>query len=162
MLGYRQTAAVLQTRLSKGRPTRNRTCTWLQRLLQLMILDMGKMPRGVPALEEAVPAPEDFAGLDGQQLGDLLLQEMKLLDQSIDASWRKFGLERVATHPWLGPLRAEQWRRFHAVHGEHHLVQLRAVLAQVAPVQIPVRINSRLVKERQVPSQRPLTQKNAV
>ena len=70
---------------------------------------------------------------------------------------RKFGMERVAVHPFLGPLRVDQWRRFHVVHGFHHLTQLRSVIAQVAPVQVPVTIaGPKLVEKLQVPAQRPL------
>ncbi len=51
----------------------------------------------------------------------------------LDRCRRKFGMERVATHPLLGALRVDQWRRFHVVHGLHHLTQLRSVIEQVAP-----------------------------
>jgi hypothetical protein len=163
VLGYRKTATALQTRLNKGRTSRNQNRTWLQLCLQWMILSLGNLPRGVPALDETIPKPDSFAPMNGQQLGALLRQEMETLDTILDACWREFGVERVATHPWLGPLRVDQWRRFHAIHGEHHLVQIRAVIAQVAPAPVPIRIHSgSLVKERQVPSQRPLAQKNAV
>ena len=163
VLGYRRTAATLETRLTHKRPASHKKRTWLQWSLQVMILSMGRLPRGVPALEETVPTPESFAAMNGQQLGDLLRQEMQRLDTALDAAWREFGIERIAIHPWLGPLRVDQWRRFHTIHGEHHLVQLRAIIAQVAPVAVPIRINSgSLPKERQVPIQRPLTHKSAV
>jgi hypothetical protein len=28
-------------------------------------------------------------------------------------------------HPFLGPLTASQWRKFHLVHGRHHARQIR-------------------------------------
>ena len=75
----------------------------------------------------------------------------------LDACRRKFGMGKVAVHPWLGPLRVDQWRRFHVVHGFHHLAQLRSVIEQVAPALVPLRMPSKtLVKELQVPAQRPL------
>ena len=46
------------------------------------------------------------------------------MDIALDRCRRKFGMERVAVHPMLGPLRVDQWRRFHAVYGMHHLEQL--------------------------------------
>ena len=73
-----------------------------------------------------------------RQLGDLLRQEIDAMDRLLDRCRRKFGMERVAVHPFLGPLRVDQWRRFHAVHGLHHLNQLRAVIAQVAPSRSPL------------------------
>jgi hypothetical protein len=158
VLGYRQTSSALEIRLSKGRLSRNQKRTWLQWLLQLMILSFGEIPAGVPATEETTPVPGRFAAMDGQQLGDLLRQEIEAMDKLLDACRRKFGMERVAVHPFLGPLRVDQWRRFQVVHGLHHLTQLRSVVQQVAPLQVPVRLPSpTLVEKLQVPAQRPLT-----
>ena len=122
-----------------------------------MILTFGDLPQGVPALEETMPVPGSFAAMDGRQLGDLLRQEIDAMDTLLDACRRKFGMERVATHPLLGPLRVDQWRRFHVVHGFHHLAQLRSVIEQVAPAPVPLKMTRQnLVKELHVPAQRPL------
>jgi Protein of unknown function (DUF1569) len=157
VLGYRLTSRALETRLSKGRLSRNRKCTYLQWSLQLMILTLGKLPRGVPALDETMPVAGGFAAMDGQQLGNLMSQEIDAMDKLFDACRRKFSMERVAVHPFLGPLRVDQWRRFHVVHGLHHLTQLRSVIEQVAPMRVPVTIaGPTLVEKLQVPAQRPL------
>jgi hypothetical protein len=79
------------------------------------------------------------------------------MDTLLDGCRRKFGMERVTRHPLLGPLRVDQWRRFHVVHGYHHLNQLRSVMEQVAPAAVPLQLTSKnLVKKMQVPAQRPL------
>ncbi|MGC2398457.1 MAG: DUF1569 domain-containing protein [Acidobacteriaceae bacterium] len=157
ILGYRETTRQLETRLSKGHRPRNVDRTSLQWLLQLMILSFGKLPSGVPAMEETMPAPGRFGAMSGRQLDELLRQEMEALDSALDRCRRKFGMERVAHHPLLGPLRVDQWRRFHVVHGLHHLAQVRAVIQEVAPAPVPVRTGgTSLVKELQVPIQRPL------
>jgi hypothetical protein len=157
VLGYRLTSSALETRLNKGRLSLNRKRTYLQWSLQLMILSFGKLPRGVPALDEMMPVAGSFAAMDGQQLGNLIRQEMDAMDKLFDACRRKFGMERVAVHPFLGPLRVDQWRRFHAVHGLHHLTQLRSVIEQVAPMRVPVTIaGPTLVEKLHVPAQRPL------
>jgi hypothetical protein len=157
VLGYRVTSSALETRLNKGRLSRNRKRTYLQWSLQLMILSFGELPRGVPALDETMPVAGSFAAMDGHQLGNLLRQEIDAMDKVFDACRRKFGMERVAVHPFLGPLRVDQWRRFHVVHGLHHLAQLRSVIEQVAPVLVPVTIaGPTLVEKLQVPAQRPL------
>lgn len=157
VLGYRLTSSALETRLNKGRLSRNRKRTYLQWSLQLMILSFGKLPRGVPALDEMMPVAGSFAAMDGQQLGNLIRQEMDAMDKLFDACRRKFGMERVAVHPFLGPLRVDQWRRFHVVHGLHHLTQLRSVIEQVAPMRVPVTIaGPTLVEKLHVPAQRPL------
>ena len=158
VLGYRLTSRALETRLNKGRLSRNQKRTYLQWSLQLMILTFGRLPRGVPALDETVPVAGRFPAMDGRQLGDLLRQEIEAMDKLFDSCRRKFGMERVAVHPFLGPLRVDQWRRFHVVHGLHHLTQLRSVIAQVTPVPVPVTIASpKLVEKLHVPAQRPLT-----
>jgi hypothetical protein len=157
ILGYRLTSKALETRLNKGRLSRNQQRTYLQWSLQLMILSFGRLPQGVPALDETVPVTGRFPAMGGQQLGDLLRREIDAMDKLFDACRRKFGMERVAVHPFLGPLRVDQWRRFHVVHGLHHLTQLRSVIAQVVPVQVPVTIaGPRLVEKLHVPAQRPL------
>jgi hypothetical protein len=157
VLGYRLTSSALETRLNKGRLSRKRKRTYLQWSLQLMILSFGKLPQGVPALDETMPVAGRFAAMDGQQLGNLIRQEMDAMDKLFDACRRKFGMERVAVHPFLGPLRVDQWRRFHVVHGLHHLTQLRSVIEQVAPMRVPVTIaGPTLVEKLHVPAQRPL------
>src|ERR1700677_2834683 len=157
VLGYRLTSSALETRLNKGRLSRKRKRTYLQWSLQLMILSFGRLPRGVPALDETMPVAGRFAAMDGPQLGDLLPQEIDPMDELFDACRRKFGMDRVAVHPFLGPLRVDQWRRFHVVHGLHHVTQLRSVIDQVAPMRVPVTIaGPTLVEKLHVPSQRPL------
>lgn len=156
VLSYRLTSAALETRLNKGRVSRNQTRTELQWTLQLMILSFGSLPRGVPALDETVPVKGRFAAMDGRQLGDLLREEAEAMDSLLDTCRRRFGIDRVAAHPWLGPLRVDQWRRFHVVHGLHHVAQLRSVIAEVAPALVPIKLSGSLVKELQIPAQRPL------
>jgi hypothetical protein len=157
VLGYRLTSRALENRIKKGRLSQNQDRTYLQWSLQLMILSFGALPRGVPALNETTPTPDSFAAMDGRQLGTLLRQEMEAMDAMLDRARRKYGMERVAVHPWLGPLRVDQWRRFHAVHGRHHIAQLRSVIARVAPQPLPIVINhAKLVEKMHVPAQRPL------
>lgn len=49
------------------------------------------------------------------------------MDRVIDTCGRRFGTKRAAAHFLLGPLSAEQWRRFHAIHAGHHLKQVRRI-----------------------------------
>ncbi len=158
ILSYRHTSQVLEARMKKGRLSHKQDRTCLQWSLQLMILTFGALPRGVPTLPETTPAADGFAAMDGRQLGELLRRETEAMDSALDRARRKYGMEKVAVHPWLGPLRVDQWRRFHSVHGSHHVAQLRAVIARVAPQPIPIQINrAQLVEKLRVPAQRPLT-----
>src|SRR5271155_5724333 len=110
VLGYRLTSSALETRMNKGRLARHRRRTWLQWSLQLMILTFGDLPTGVPATQETTPVPDGFAAVDGRRLADLLRKEIDVMDSLLDQCRHKFGMERVATHPLLGPLRVDQWR----------------------------------------------------
>lgn len=157
VMGYRLTTEALETRLKKGRLSSKHRRTYLQWTLQMMILSFGAMPQGVPALEETMPKPGSFPAMNGQELADLLHREIEAMDTTLDACRRRFGIERVGIHPLLGPLRVDQWRRFHAVHGGHHLIQLRSVLAQVAPDPVPLKLTrENLVEKLHIPAQRPL------
>jgi len=157
VLSYRLTSRSLESRMKKGRLSQNQDRTYLQWSLQLMVLTFGALPQGVPALQETIPTPDGFAAMDGRQLGELLRQEMVAMDAVLDRARRKYGMERVAVHPWLGPLRVDQWRRLHVVHGLHHISQLRSVIARVAPQPLPILINhTNLVEKLRVPAQRPL------
>jgi hypothetical protein len=157
VLGYRLTTEALEIRLKKGRLSRKHGRTHLQWTLQMMILTFGAMPHGVPALEETEPKPGGFPAMNGRELTSLLRREIQAMDTALDACRRRFGIEQVGIHPFLGPLRVDQWRRFHVVHGYHHLTQLRSVLAQVAPDPVPLKLTrENLVEKLHIPAQRPL------
>jgi hypothetical protein len=157
VLGYRLTTSALEPRLNKGRVSRKQDRTYLQWSLQFMILTFGAFPRGVPALEETMPTTGEFTPMNGRQLTDLLRQEIESMDIVLDACRRRFGMERVGVHPWLGPLRVDQWRRYHVVHGLHHVQQLRSVTEQVAPGPVPLKLSrENLVEKLHIPAQRPL------
>jgi len=157
VLGYRLTTEALETRLKKGRLSGKHGRTYLQWALQMMILTFGAMPHGVPSMEETTPKPGSFPAMSGRELADLLCREIEAMDTMLDACRRRFGIEHVGIHPFLGPLRVDQWRRFHAVHGHHHLTQLRSLLARVAPDPAPLKLTrDNLVEKLHVPAQRPL------
>jgi hypothetical protein len=126
VLVCRSTSRVLETRLERGRPTRARG-TALQRLLQIVVLSCGHMPRGAPAPPFARPGQLSWPSLNGSELLEILRQEMDRMDHLLDDCRHRFGMQRAATHFLLGPLRADQWRRFHIVHFRHHLQQLRRI-----------------------------------
>jgi hypothetical protein len=47
------------------------------------------------------------------------------MDDCIGRCEEKFGAHRkLLDHPILGPLTAAQWRKFHLVHGLHHVKQI--------------------------------------
>jgi DinB superfamily len=123
VLTCRSTSRVLDKRLERGRPTADHSSP-AQWLLQLFMLSFGRMPRGAPAPVFARPDQLHWPPMNGAELVDLLRQEIEPMDALLDRCRERFGLQRVATHFVLGPLRPDQWRRFHVVHLRHHLGQL--------------------------------------
>lgn len=126
VLTCRSTTRELEKRLERGRATRARS-TPLQWFLQLVVLSFGRMPNGVPAPIFARPDQLHWNAQGGGELLEMLRQEMERMDERITACRERFGIQRVASHFLLGPLRPDQWRRFHVIHIRHHLDQLRRI-----------------------------------
>jgi hypothetical protein len=155
ILTYQLSSVALATRLQKRRPTAAR-CTPLEWWLQLLVLSMGRMPKGAPAPSVTVPKPS--LPLSGHELAWKLTNEAEKMDDLLTQCRAQFGLERVASHIVLGPLRVDQWRRFHVIHGLHHLQQIERIL-QSAPASrltrpAGQRISSWASKESDVPANR--------
>lgn len=156
VLSCRATRDELEARLQKGRVTRHQKRTKVQWTLQMMILTFGYFPAGTPAFDETLPMAGRFPPMQGRQLANLLREEFNAMDTVFDSCRRKFGMERVAVHPLLGPLRVDQWRRFHVVHGTLHLEQLQHLNPRSAPQLIPCKVaTTSLAKELHIPAQRP-------
>ncbi len=126
VLTCRSSSRVLQKRLQRSQPTGDHS-TPVQWLLQLLMLSFGRMPRGAPAPIFARPDQLHWPPMNGAELTELLRQEIDQMDSLIDQCRHRFGLQRVASHFVLGPLRPDQWRRFHVIHIRHHLDQLRRI-----------------------------------
>jgi hypothetical protein len=58
-------------------------------------------------------------------------QKISEMDNNLAHFEEKFGSRRkLLDHPILGPLTAAQWRKFHLVHGLHHVKQIRSLREQ--------------------------------
>jgi Protein of unknown function (DUF1569) len=128
ILAMDATHAELDSRLAKGRLPRNVRRTRLEWALQLMVLSAGYLPRGVPAPSAMVPRLEE----ESLGLAELLKRleiAVEQMDASLDRARRKFGMERLGRHFLLGPMRVDQWRRYHVLHLGHHRKQIAAIRA---------------------------------
>jgi hypothetical protein len=119
VLSYTATTKGLLRAMEIGRPERaNRTLG--HRMRGVYVLGLGRFPAGVEAPKHTVPR----TGLGDdpmRRFNDALVA----MDASLTDAERRFGRRtRVLNHPALGPLTAQQWRRFHQVHGRHHLKQV--------------------------------------
>jgi hypothetical protein len=132
VLTYTSTTAQLEQRLIKKRPTRSRS-TFSQWLLQIIVLSLGRMPSGVPAPAHSRPERLDWPPMSGAELAAKLNAALREMDEVLEQCRHRFGIQRVASHFLFGPLRVDQWRRFHVVHGNHHLRQLKRIERSAQP-----------------------------
>ena len=93
-----------------------------QHLRRFYVLRVGRFPRGVESPKQTQPK-SSLADDPLRHFNDALVA----MDATLaDAEKRFGGKTSVLRHPILGPLTAQQWRRFHEVHGRHHLRQVVA------------------------------------
>jgi hypothetical protein len=95
--------------------------TWRQRGSALVVLGFRHMPSGREAPKMARPR-----GLAAEMVRTEIGARISEMDEKIQQSEERFGTKtKLLDHPILGPLTGAEWRRFHLVHGRHHLRQIR-------------------------------------
>ena len=125
LLSYRSTVGVLQTRIDKGRATLAKP-TLQQWLGQFSLITLGYFPKGWMAPAEVSPTlPSELRS--GDDLKRQIHEDLEALDLVASTAQGMFGRRRCASHMAMGPLSAQQWRKFHLVHGEHHIKQIRGI-----------------------------------
>ena len=110
--------------LEGGRPLAA-TPTWKQRRDAWIVVRLGYLPTGrespAVARPRGVPAAKVLA-----EIGSAITA----MDEIMARGEARFGSHRkVLDHPVLGPFSIAQWRKFHLVHGRHHLKQLQRLHA---------------------------------
>ena len=95
--------------------------TWKQRTRVIVVVGFGYLPSGRKSPPVARPrgTPSDSVLADiGTKINEM--------DDMISRCEIELGRRtRVLDHPVLGPLTANQWRKFHLVHGRHHVKQIK-------------------------------------
>ncbi len=95
--------------------------TWKQRGRSLVVVGLGYMPRGRKSPAVGLPR-----GIPPAKVTAEIMNALIEMDELMSRCARKFGTNvKVLDHPVLGPLSIQQWRKFHLVHGLHHLKQIR-------------------------------------
>jgi hypothetical protein len=121
LLAFSATTKGLLKTMRAGEPF-CREPTWRDRVGRFYVLRLGRVPSGLKAAKPITPQ----LGLPGNSLrafNDALVA----MNTTLNDAERRFGKRtRLLDHPHLGPLTAEEWRRFHGVHAEHHFRQLVA------------------------------------
>ena len=122
-LTYTGTLKGFQRVVQDGKPRTTRQ-TWKQRGRTLVVVAFGHMPTG----REAPPVSRP-RGLSPDKVLAEIGPKIREMDESIARCEQSFGASRkLLDHPILGPLTGSQWRKFHLVHGLHHMKQIRRLL----------------------------------
>jgi hypothetical protein len=124
-LTYTGTVKGFERVVQAGKPLAT-TQTWRQRGQTLVVVAFGYFPSGREAPAVARPrglAPEKVLAEIGSKISEM--------DDNLTRCEEKFGSRRkLLDHPILGPLTAAQWKKFHFVHGLHHVKQIRSLREQ--------------------------------
>jgi Protein of unknown function (DUF1569) len=126
-LTYSFTETAFDAHLAKGTPTSARP-TLRQRIGQYFLTTLGIFPSGREAPERVAP-PQIASPVCGSDLTDYSGEHLARIDKLFNEAEALFGPGRCISHMILGPLSIHQWRRFHLVHGRHHIKQIRAIRA---------------------------------
>jgi hypothetical protein len=125
-LTYTATVEAMDSRIAKASATRAKPSA-MQYLAQFALIRIGYFPRGRKA-PGRVTASLDECAATGSNLARELEIALSLMDARIDHAETIFGSHRrVINHMVLGPLSIDQWRKFHLIHGRHHIKQIMAI-----------------------------------
>jgi hypothetical protein len=118
-LTYTGTVKGFQRVLDAGKPLASKP-TWKQRTGTLLVVALGYFPSG-----RETPAVARPRGLPPEKVLAEIGNKIAEMDTLTALCEQKLGSScKLLDHPILGPLSASQWRKFHLVHGRHHLKQL--------------------------------------
>ncbi len=119
-LTYSGTKIVFDRCLQAGKPSATRA-TAKERLRAFVVTRGGYMAGGFQAPKGAIPR-----GLRPEAVVSAIANNLSAMEESIRQCEKHFGRNvKLVNHPILGPLTAAEWRKFHCVHGRHHLRQIR-------------------------------------
>ena len=120
LLTYQNTNRGLAKCLAQGAPLATHA-TLKHRLAALLVVNFGYLPGGREAPERVTPR-----GMLPEEVQQAIAPELQKMDSGLEACERRFGSRtKIMDHLFLGPLTADEWRKFHWVHGRHHARQIR-------------------------------------
>jgi len=119
-LTYTGTTKGFQRVLQAGQP-KVTPPTWKQRAGAVLVLGFSYLPSGREAPPMARPR-----GLPPEKVRAEIESKIAEMDAILATCESQFGARTKALdHPILGPLTIAQWRKFHLIHGRHHMRQIR-------------------------------------
>jgi len=118
-LTYTGTTKAFERCLQAGEP-QARTPMLKDRVRTFVVNGLGHLPEGRKSPKHALPR-----GMAVEEVIRQIGPRISAMDDQIAKCEARFGERtRVLDHPILGPLTGRQWRKFHWVHGRHHLKQI--------------------------------------
>jgi hypothetical protein len=119
-LTYTGTVKGLERCLQNGKPLATAP-TLKHRISAGLVTGLGYLPEGRQAPERTRPR-----GMATDVVLGEVAAKITAMDKLISECEARFGQRaKVLDHTILGPLTAQQWRKFHWVHGQHHLKQIK-------------------------------------
>jgi len=119
-LTYTDTIRGFERALNSGRPMAS-SPTLKQRVATTLVVGLGHMPGGRQAPERTRPR-----GASAEKVVADIGSRIVAMDELIARSEERHGKRtKLLDHPMLGPLTGKQWRKFHWVHGQHHVKQIQ-------------------------------------
>jgi Protein of unknown function (DUF1569) len=119
-LTYTGTTKAFERCLQAGKPLA-RAPLLKDRVRTFVVTGLGHLPNGRSAPERTQPR-----GMPANEVAREIGPRISAMEELIARCEARFGKRtRVLDHPILGPLTARQWRKFHWIHGCHHLKQIR-------------------------------------
>lgn len=122
---YSTTAKMLELAIGVGGPPQVRAARMSEFWKKILVVDLGIFPNGAKS-----PAMVTPKGDTGPVALERALTNLTRMNEAIAAAEARWGRKQaIAMHMILGPLNANEWRKFHYVHGHHHVLQIRKRLA---------------------------------
>ena len=121
-LTYTGTSKGFSRLLEAGKPLATAP-TMKHRVGSILVVGFGYMPSGRESPPQARPR-----GTASDKVAAEIFPALVEMDAIINRCEEKYGATRkVLDHPFLGPFSLAQWRKFHLVHGRHHIKQIQAL-----------------------------------
>jgi Protein of unknown function (DUF1569) len=118
-LTYTGTIKGFQRCLDAGSPVANAP-SLRQRARIALVLGAGYLPSGAESPPQARPR-----GMAAEKVRVEISSQIAAMDDIIGRCELQYGTRaKLLNHPMLGPMSGRQWRKFHWVHGRHHLKQI--------------------------------------
>jgi hypothetical protein len=128
-LTYTGTQKAFERCLKAGKPLAG-IPTLKQRVATTAVTGLGYFPKGRKSPDQVLPR-----GVLAEKVVAEIGPQIVAMDKAIADCEARYGSRvRVLDHPVLGPLTARQWRKFHLVHGRHHVKQILELSRSAARV----------------------------